>query len=230
MSWTRLKYDTCEQKKAVHESVGPGNYRVEEPLNCGACFQSNPSIIMQKSGVSLQGGVDWRFYNGPVDVESDLRNLNRFASRCPSDKYIPKCSDCGCIYQGQPCGSGVAILCQGCKQGRLKTGKKCGDESVVDFPDCYFPVEHSRLSGCTPRGVGLNRFDPLCLDPQANVFFPGAYQIPTRLVVKSNFRPCISIPAINDMTPPQRACPVVKLDPTVTGVYSGALRQYDVCG
>jgi len=229
MSWTRLKYDACEQKKAIYESVGPGNYRVEEPLNCGACFQDNPSIIMQKSGVSLQGGVDWRFYDGPVDVESDLRNLNRTATRCPTGKYMPKCSSCGCIYQGQPCGSGVAALCQGCKQGNLKRGKRCGDENVVDFPDCHFPVEWTRLNSCSPRGIGLNRFNPLCLDPQANVFFPGAYQIPTRLIVKDNHRPAVPVPAINSMAPPARAMPCQRVEPTCAS-FTGSLYQYDVCG
>lgn len=229
MSWNRLSSDACEQKKRVYEAVGPGNYRVEQPLNCGSCFQDNPAIIMQKSGVSLQGGVAWRFYDGPVDVESDLRNLNRPATRCPTGKYIPKCTACGCIYQGQPCGSGVAALCRSCKQGNVKAGRMCGDENVVDFPDCTFPVEFTRLSSCAPRGVGLNRFNPLCLDPQANIFFPGAYQIPTRLVVKDNHRPCVPVPAINSMLPPPRAMPCPKIEPTC-GMFSDALYQYDVCG
>lgn len=206
MSWTRLKYDACEQKKSIYESVGPGNYRIEQPLNCGACFQDNPSIIMQKSGVSLQGNVDWRFYNGPVDVESDLRNLSRPASRCPTKKYSPKCSPC--------------------EQGNIK---KCGDENIVDFPDCHFPVEWTRLSSCPPRGVGLNRFDSLCLDPQANLFFPGSYQIPTRLVVKDNHRPCVPVPAVNSMKPPERQMPCPKIEPTC-GMFTAPLYAYDRCG
>ena len=30
---------------------------------------------MQKTGVSMNSGVQWRFYGGPVDVESDLLNM-----------------------------------------------------------------------------------------------------------------------------------------------------------
>lgn len=228
MSWTRLKYDQCEQKKRIYESVGPGNYRVQEPLNCGTCYQKNPSIILQKSGVSMKGGVDWRFYNGPVDVESDLLNLTRHASRCPTDKYIPRCSGCNCIYQGQPCGAGVAILCSDCKNNPQK-GKRCGDESLVDFPDCDFPVEYTRLNSCPPRGVGINRFEPLCLDPQKNILFPGSYQIPTRLVVKDNHRPCVPVPAVNDMSPPQRPMLCEQTQP-VCGNFTSAMYHYDACG
>ena len=224
MSWNRLKYDVCEQKKYVQESIGPGNYKIGQPLNCGACFQSNPSIIMQKSGVSLQKGVDWRFYDGPVDVESDLRNLNRYASKCPTKKYVPKCGNCGCVYQGQPCGAGVVPLCKGCKN----KGAMCGQNNV-DFPECHFPVEHTRLSSCAPRGVGLNRFDYLCMDPQKDLIFPGAMQVPTRLVVKDNHRPCVPIPAINSMEPPRSKMPCPKIEPTC-GMFTDALYQYDVCG
>jgi len=226
MSWNRLKYDACEQKKYVYETVGPGNYRMQEPLNCGACFQDNPSIILQRGGVSMDKNVDWRFYAGPVDVESDLFNLTRAASRCPTGKYLPKCAKCGVIWQGQPCGAGVVSFCQSCKN---TAGKRCGDQNLVDFPNCTFPVEHTRLNSCAPRGVGVNRFNPLCMDPQANLFFPGAMQVPTRLVVKDNHRPCVPVPAINSMLPPPRPTNCPKIAPTC-GMYTDALYQYDVCG
>lgn len=205
MSFNRLKYDLCEQQQYVKETVGPGNYYLKEPLICGSCYQNNPSIIMQKSGVSMNGNVDWRFYDGPVDVESNLRNLNLPASRCPSKKYLPQCTSCGCRYQGQPCGAGVSKLCQDCKDGKIKNGKRCGDQNLVDFPDCHFPVQHTRLNDCAPRGVGINRFEFPCMDPQANLFFPGAVQIPTRLVSRDNFKPCKRTPMVNNMNP----CPEI---------------------
>jgi hypothetical protein len=201
MSFNRLKYDLCETKQYVKETVAPGNYYVKQPLICGTSFQANPSIRMQKSGVSLSGSSPWRFYDGPIDVESELRNLSRPASRCPSKQYLPKCSNCGCRYQGQPCGADVSKLCKDCIDGKIKNGKSCGDQDLVDFPDCHFPVEHTRLNDCVPRGVGLNRFDFPCMDPQANLFFPGAIQIPSRLVEKDNYRICRQITKINDMSP-----------------------------
>lgn len=201
MSFNRLKYDECEQKQYIKESTAPGDYRVNQPLVCGTCFQDNPSVKLQKTGVSMNGNADWRFYDGPVDVESELRNLTRAASRCPSKKYLPKCSNCGCRYQGQPCGAGVSSVCKDCLNGKMKNGKRCGDSSLVDFPDCHFPVEHTRLNDGVPRGVGLNRFEYPCLDPQANLFFPGSLRVPSRMVVKDSFKLCKETPKINDMNP-----------------------------
>jgi hypothetical protein len=86
MSFNRLKYDTCEIKQYNKESTGPGNYLYETPLICNNCFNPNPSIINQKTGVSINNNVDWRFYSGPVDIESELLNLNKRASRCPEEK------------------------------------------------------------------------------------------------------------------------------------------------
>ena len=111
MSFTHLNDDECERKIAVKESVGPGNYYVNTPLQCGMCYQPNPSIIAQEGSVSQNTGVDHRFYSGPVDVESDLFNINRVASRCPHEKYNPDCPDCQCSNQGQPCGQGGVAGC-----------------------------------------------------------------------------------------------------------------------
>ena len=126
-------------------------------------------------------------------------------------------------------GAGVTSMCQACKQGGLSKGQRCGDQTLVDFPECHFPVEYTRLNSCPPRGQSINRFNPLCLDPQKNIFFPGAYQIPTRLVMKDNHRPCVPIPAVNSMAPPPRAMPCGKIEP-VCSMFSDALYQYDVCG
>ena len=32
MSFNRLKYDTCEEKNELKESMGPGLYQVTEPV------------------------------------------------------------------------------------------------------------------------------------------------------------------------------------------------------
>ena len=201
MSLTSLKNDVCEQKQYVKESVSPGNYYIKQPLICGTCYQDNPYIRMQKSGVSLDGNSEWRFYDGPVDVESELKNLSRPASRCPSKQYLPKCSNCGSMYQGRTCGAGINQLCNNCKSGKIKKGQKCGDKNLVDFPKCHFPVENTRLTNCIPRGVGLNRFEYPCLDPQKDVLYPENFRISSRMVVKDNFKPCFTKPLINDMNP-----------------------------
>jgi hypothetical protein len=205
MSFTHLNDDECERKIAVKESVGPGNYYVNTPLQCGMCYQPNPSIIAQKGSVSQNTGVDHRFYSGPVDVESDLFNINRVASRCPHEKYNPDCPDCQCSNQGQPCGQGGVAGCSANGKQMRKKGQMCNDNNLVDYPDCMFPVEPTRLSNppSNLRGTGINRFEPLCLDPQYQITFPGNYQVPTRLVIKDNHRPIypslrtISTPLIN---------------------------------
>lgn len=201
MSFNRLNYDICETKKNLKESVGPGLYQINTPVLCSTCFQGNPEIINQHGGVSMNANTNWRFYAGPIDVETDLLNINRPATRCPEGKYEPKCPNCGVVISGQPCGNGVSLSCYNCKY-KIKKGAMC-NENLVDFPDCNFPIENTRLSNppSTLRGTGWNRFEDLCLDPQDQLLFPGEYHIPTRTVFRDNHRPCVRKVAINSMHP-----------------------------
>ncbi len=229
MSFNRLKYDIGATQKSVDESVAPGYYQINTPVNCGNCFQSNPSIMMQKTGVSINSNTPRRFYAGPIDVESDLMNLNRPISRNPQEQYQPKCPMCQCEHQGQPCGAGVV---SGCTQNGVPlNGRRCGDQSMIDFPTCYLPTEDTRLSNppCTLRSKGINRFTPLCIDPQKQIFFPGSYMVDTRTLMKDNYRPCIPTPAVNSMAPPKKELPIEFTKPT-NAPFRGALYQYDVCG
>ena len=61
-----------------------------------------------------------------IDVDSELLNLTRPATNCPSRKYIPDGSQCGLV------------------DPRMKKNK-------VHGKDCYFTVEDTRLSNppCT---------------------------------------------------------------------------------
>ena len=77
MSFNRPMYDYCEGKKRLQESVDASTYGIETPLICKNCLPSDPRIIPNKMGVSMDNTVPWRFYAGPIDVESDLFNLNR---------------------------------------------------------------------------------------------------------------------------------------------------------
>ena len=90
MSFNRLKYDRCNVTQYNQETTAPGNYMTATPVINNGCYNDNPRIINQKNGVSLNGNTDWRFYYGPVDVESELLNITRRESKCPSDKYHPK--------------------------------------------------------------------------------------------------------------------------------------------
>lgn len=243
MSFNRLMYDNCEGLKKLEESTGPGVYKNNTPVICGNCLQTDPHIQPYKTGASINSNVDWRFYAGPVDVESDLKNLNRVASRCPAKKYGPKCQNCECCNQGQPCGAGVIEKCKPQKvegydkksteMNFRKLGQRCNDNSLVDFPSCYFGTEDTRLSNppSTLRGTGINRFAPLCFNPQEKILFPGDYHVPTRLVFRDNHRPCIpSLETISKQPlpdPQPLPCPeTIK----TCGAYTSPMYQYDVCG
>lgn len=202
MSFNRLSYDNCEQKKHLNESVSPGLYQINTPVMCNTCFQNNPQIINQRGSVSMDANKDWRFYAGPVDVESDLLNINRPNTKCSEGKYEPNCPNCGVVTSGQPCGDGVSLSCHNCKHKIIKGGM-CNNTNLVDLPNCNFPIENTRLSNppSTLRGTGWNRFENLCFDPQDQLFFPGKYHIMTRLESKDNHRMCPRKFAINSMHP-----------------------------
>ena len=230
MSFNRLNYDMCAEKQSIKQSKGPGLYNVNTPVDCNQCHQTNPMVINQRGGTSLNTGVDWRFYTGPVDVESELMGVNRPASRCPKQQYEPFCTrGCGAA-SGYPCGQGV----ESCHDPALRTpGKREGDNNLADFQNCYLPTDSTRLSNppSTLRGTGINRFAPLCVDPQAQVMFPGQYNIPTRLVVKDNHRACIPNLSVMErgLPPPRRPITQCETTPVPVNPISPGY-QYDVCG
>lgn len=207
MSFNRPLYDHCEGKKRLQESTQAANYNVQTPVICGNCLPDDPRIHPNRTGVSLNTGVDWRFYAGPIDVESDLFNLNRVASNCPKNKYYPDAKNCKVVNQGQPSGAGIISGTMPARGGTIiegfeakpkegifrKNGQRCTDNNLVDFPSCSFNTEDTRLSNppATLRGTGINRFQPMGLNPQAKLFFPGEYHTSTRLVFRDNHRPCI---------------------------------------
>jgi len=198
MSFNRLSYDTCEAKVAVKESVGVGQYQLNTPVLYNSCYQVNPQIITQKGSVSMNANADWRFFAGPIDVESDLFNINRIATNCPSGKYEPKCNNCGIVMSGQPCGQGVSLSCTNCSP----KGAMC-NQDLINMTECAFPVDDTRLSNppSTLRGTGWNRFNPLCIDPQANIFFPVVLDLNTRNMFRDNFKPTFRTVAVNSMNP-----------------------------
>ena len=271
MSFNRPLYDFCEGKKKLQESTEAANYNIQTPVICGNCLPSDPRIMPNRTGVSLNSGVDWRFYAGPVDVESDLFNLNRVASRCPTSRYHPNAKNCMATHQGQPAGAGVIsqtrpdmnapnagqysnvpIYKNGAKGYRQvgdrvvegfeaaapegtfrKNGQRCTDNNLVDMPSCSFNTEDTRLSNPVNslRGTGINRFQPLCFNPQEKIFFGGEKDVSTRLVFRDNWRPCV--PSLDVISrpplPPAADLPAVELA-KVSGVNVKPLYIYDNCG
>ena len=82
MSFTRQKYDTKCQVEAYQDSLYSGKYALETPLSCQPCYQGNPLIRLQKNGGSISRNEKNLRFRGPIDVESELLNLNQVANKC----------------------------------------------------------------------------------------------------------------------------------------------------
>ena len=197
MSFNRLNYDTCAYKQDLYQSVGPGEYRLTEPPNVDKlCFPESPQVRAQKIGVSVRKDMPL------IDVDSELMNLTRPATNCPSRKYIPDGTQCGLTNPDDANAN-----------NNLQHGN-----------DCYFSVEDTRLSNppCTLRGTGWNRWEWMCQDPQERVLMPFDYNINNRLVVKDNHRPCIPKPIdVRISLPPDTSDPVCNPTSKVCSVPTG---------
>ena len=78
-SSNRLIYDACAYDLKISDSTSPFTYRTYAGAyeNCDKC----------------KFDKFWRPFDAEmVDVESDLKNINRPATKCPTLKYNNKCS------------------------------------------------------------------------------------------------------------------------------------------
>jgi len=185
-AFSRNKYDQGAYEQSLKQATGPLQYILDPARNdrCTPCRVPEPGFI-GKVGVSIT-------HQRPlVDVESELLHLNIRNTDDPKAKYQPTCPDCGDCTEGYPCGGGVVAGC-----------KKC-QEKLSHLPMCQFNTDYTRISNpiCTSRGVGINRFQPLCLDPQDENrwLHPSEVGISYRNVVKDNHVPCV--PKLIDQTP-----------------------------
>lgn len=214
-AFTRPMYDQGAYNAAIQQATDPLKYRLDPVRNdrCDPCRVPDAGFL-GKVGVSIT-------HQRPlVDVESDLKHLNIKNSKDPNALYQPKCPQCGNCYEGYPCGGGVVAGCTNCQ------------EKLHHLPMCEFKTDYTRTSNpiCTARGVGINRFQPLCLDPQdeARWLHPSEVGINYRMVVKDNHVPCV--PKLIDQTPclPTGSgpvpCPPVQVN--VCGVHRESLHKH----
>ena len=193
MSFNRLNYDSCQYKQNITESTGPGSYQLTTPpIACEPCYPEDPQLRLQHSG----DGVDPK--RALIDVDSELLNITRPRSKCPSRKWIPECDNYDA--KGYPCGQGVVGTCRKCPDAtapsNLRREDKCPDQfaqTVRNWRDCGNRVEDTRLMNppCNLRGTGFNRWEWLCLNPQDRTEMPFDTNICNRIIVKDNHRPCI---------------------------------------
>ena len=76
MSFTRLDYDNCAYAKELEQSTTPLEYLMYKGKheNCKNCPDHENNLD----------------FAARADIESELRNITRLSSKCPSKKYDPK--------------------------------------------------------------------------------------------------------------------------------------------
>jgi hypothetical protein len=127
---SNLIYDKCNSKHRLIESTNPLKYQTETPL-IQRGYVNNPGFSSDTRGVS----------NDKIDIESDMKNLTRQNSNCPS-KQFPFSS-------------------------LVDTSKTLENKDS----DRYLSTNYTRVNRpCNIlSGVNIDRFEPLChnfQDPQ----------------------------------------------------------------
>ena len=92
MSFNRLTYDNCSYKTNLSENISQLSYLLDTVKyeNCSKC----------RNELGLVGGTNVSQVAGNlVDLESDLFNIDRSGSKCPTMKYLPSSDG---YVQGKP--------------------------------------------------------------------------------------------------------------------------------
>ena len=165
----RLSDDPEAYRKRLMESTRPLEY-VLNPIGHQRCEQ----VLATAPGMIAKQGVSMSYSRSPVDIESDLLNLSRPKSKDPAKLYSPTCPDIYKSKEGYPCGGGATN-----NYGLLKTQEKLHHHKESPLMMTY---SRSTNPPSTLRGTGINRFNPLCLDPQD----PTRWEIQTPAMINSS--------------------------------------------
>ena len=170
-TFQRKPYDTGTYATTLAQSTAPIKH-ILDPTSVNICAPCRPV----QPGYLGKVGVSIIHQRALVDVESDLLRLNEQATRDPTKLYRSSCELCGSRLKSD---QGGCKSCQG---------------ETFNFPECSVMTEYSRLTNpiCTSREVGINRFQPLLLNPQDENRWlqPSEVGINYRMVVKDNYRRC----------------------------------------
>jgi hypothetical protein len=164
---TRLKYDNGSYQEQLSRSIYAGLYQLNSPFNdCNNCAVTIPDDPHLRYQAYGQNTCTMK---KAVDDSSELAGLNYKNSKCNKEAYLPN------TYSPS-----------GCKTTINKDARKCA-----------IPTESCRLSNppCTLKETGINRFDPLCWDPQEKALEQfDRIGINYRMVAKDNHIPLIEEP------------------------------------
>lgn len=177
MTFTRLNDDICTYSHNLKQSLGVGDYMTSAPrVECKACFHVDPRTRIGSGHVGGTGGeygastCEGKYL---IDVNSELLNITRKASNCPTDKY---------------------------SKDKYKT---CDRNNLPDCKPLTSEDTRMSNPPCTLRCTGWNRWQWLCQNPQDKAIVGFQTNINNRIVVKDNHRPCIPNPLnqINSLPP-----------------------------
>jgi hypothetical protein len=167
---TRLKYDTSSYQEQLVRSIYPGAYQLNTPYNdckdCDEYVPNDPFIRYQNYGHNTCS------MKKAVDDSSELYGLNYKNSKCNNDAYKPN-----------------SYISTGCVPKVIN--------NINDIRSCSTPTESCRLSNppCTLKETGINRFDPLCWNPQEKAIESfDRIGVNYRMVSKDNHVPLIEKP------------------------------------
>lgn len=135
MSFTNLRYDNCDYKYQLKQSMTPLQYHLD-PVK----FENSMPCRIE---LGIVGGNNVSLPRGNlVDVESELRGITRVASRCPEYLYNNPCS--------QENGSNLLT----CQDNRKFSNRDC---TTIDYSKVH-------LSPCMitkpPRPTLPEQFNP----------------------------------------------------------------------
>lgn len=83
MSFTRTKTDICNYNQELEENVSYVSYLLD-PVKFHNCNKCRPEL-------GFVGGTNVSHVTGNlIDLESDIKGIDRDASRCPQTRYLPR--------------------------------------------------------------------------------------------------------------------------------------------
>jgi len=164
---TRMIYDNSSYQEELKRSIYSGNYQSSTPYNdCMDCDKFVPNDPHIRFQAYGQNACSMK---KAIDDSTELSGINYKNSKCNTDAYSPnKYISTGCVPQ-----------------------------TINDIRKCSIPTESCRLSNppCSLKEVGINRFDPLCWNPQSKALESfDRIGINYRMVAKDNHIPLIETP------------------------------------
>jgi hypothetical protein len=164
---TRMIYDNSSYQEELKRSIYSGNYQLSTPYNdCMDCDKFIPNDPHIRFQAYGQNSCSMK---KAIDDSTELSGINYKNSKCNADAYTPN--------------------------KYISTG--CVPKTINDIRKCSIPTESCRLSNppCSLKEIGINRFDPLCWNPQSKALESfDRIGINYRMVAKDNHIPLIETP------------------------------------